>query len=180
MGLALILPRELDEREAGACLERILRDATGLPQQHRLFDGDHFECNLALEVRERPPKSLLASPWTRPSRVWASVTPIVLDRHFDAADKADREKQEANNIRNMCQRIGLPQPSEVHVHPVSRIRGVPHARNFPKLVRKRDGGRMRHTHALIVFAEPVEGPVLLGAGRFRGYGACRPIELEQC
>jgi len=179
MGLALILPRELDAREAGDCLERILRDARS-PQKHRLFDGDHFECNLALEVRERPPASLQASTWTRPSRAWASVTPIVLDRHFDAADRAYREEQEANNIRNMCQRIDLPQPSEVHVHPVSRIKGVPHARDFPQLVRKRDGGRLRHTHALIVFAEPVEGPVLLGAGRFRGYGACRPIELEQC
>jgi CRISPR-associated protein Csb2 len=31
------------------------------------------------------------------------------------------------------------------------------------------------THAVIRFSEPVEGPVILGAGRFVGLGLCRPI-----
>jgi CRISPR-associated protein Csb2 len=29
-------------------------------------------------------------------------------------------------------------------------------------------------HVAVEFATPVEGPVLLGAGRFRGYGLMRP------
>jgi CRISPR-associated protein Csb2 len=35
------------------------------------------------------------------------------------------------------------------------------------------------THAVIQFAEPVEGPVLLGAGRFLGLGLCRPLDVGQ-
>ena len=33
------------------------------------------------------------------------------------------------------------------------------------MTRKRDGGRQSHSHAVIVFDEPVAGPVLVGAGR---------------
>jgi CRISPR-associated protein Csb2 len=31
------------------------------------------------------------------------------------------------------------------------------------------------THAVIDFAEPVRGPVLIGAGRYNGFGVCRPL-----
>ena len=34
------------------------------------------------------------------------------------------------------------------------------------------------TMPVIVFEEPVRGPVLVGAGRFRGYGLCRPMDNE--
>ena len=36
-------------------------------------------------------------------------------------------------------------------------------------------GEILASNAVIVFDEPVRGPVLLGAGRFRGYGLRRPI-----
>ncbi|MDE2705779.1 MAG: type I-U CRISPR-associated protein Csb2, partial [Gemmatimonadota bacterium] len=83
MGLALVLPTGLDQQEAGHCLEPFLRDpTTGLPREHPLFDGQWFECAIELETRERPPKNLDPDTWTRESRVWASVTPVVLNRHF--------------------------------------------------------------------------------------------------
>jgi CRISPR-associated protein Csb2 len=31
---------------------------------------------------------------------------------------------------------------------------------------------------VLLFDEPVRGPVLIGAGRFRGYGVCRPVNAE--
>jgi CRISPR-associated protein Csb2 len=34
-------------------------------------------------------------------------------------------------------------------------------------------------HAQIEFAEPVRGPVLVGAGRYLGYGLCLPRELRE-
>lgn len=34
---------------------------------------------------------------------------------------------------------------------------------------------MHHAHAMIVFEQKVQGPVVVGAGRFRGYGFCRPL-----
>ena len=173
MGLALILPTGLDQQEAGHCLEPLLRDpATGLPREHPLFDGQWFECAIELETRERLPKNLDPDTWTRESRVWASVTPVVLNRHFDGKDKWERA---AESVKDMCGHIGLPRPCEVLLHPVSLVEGVPHAREYPQLTRKNNGGRRSHNHAVIVFDEPVRGPVLVGAGRFRGYGLCRPM-----
>ena len=174
MGLALILPRELDAQAAGRCLEPVLRYSdTGLPREHRLFSGDWFECAVELDTRERPPVNLYPPTWTTPSRVWASVTPVVLDRHFDGEDKWQRA---AESVKDMCEHIGLPRPRETLLHPVSPVEGAPHAREFPRLTRKHDGGRRSHGHAVVVFDEPVRGPVLIGAGRFRGYGLCRPME----
>ncbi len=174
MGLALVLPTGLDQQEAGHCLEPFLRDpATGLPREHRLFDGQWFECAVELESRERPPRNLDPATWTRVSRRWASVTPVVLNRHFDGKDKWERA---AESVKDMCGHIGLPRPREVLLHPVSLVEAVPHAREYPLLMRKNGGGRRSHSHAVIVFDEPVRGPVLVGAGRFRGYGLCRPMD----
>ena len=173
MGLALILPRAVPRRDAGVVLDSILHAAdTGLPRVHRLFDGQWLECTLVLDTRERAPANLDPPTWTTPSCAWASVTPVVLNRHFDGDDRWDRA---AESVKDACQHIGLPRPNEVLLHPVSPVEGVPHAREFPRLTRKRDRGRRRHAHAVIVFDEPVAGPVLLGAGRFRGYGLCRPV-----
>ena len=175
MGIGLALPRALQHQEVGRCLEPVFRDPeTGLPREDlRLFGTDWPTCGIELETRDRPPWNLMPDAWTRPSRAWASVTPVVLDRHFDGEDRFEKS---AESVKDACERIGLPRPSEVVLHPVSLVEGVPHARDFPQLTRKSDGGRLRHTHTVIIFSEAVIGPVLVGAGRFRGYGFCRPMD----
>ncbi len=177
MGMALVLPNELNPREAGRCLESILCNSeTGLPHKHQLFDGEWLECGVEQETRERPPLNLISETWTggsSGSRVWASVTPVVLNRHFAGDDKWDRAVE---NVKDSCEHIGLPRPRELMLHPVSLVEGVPHAREFPQMRRKRDGGKQYHSHAVIIFDQPVGGPVLIGAGRFRGYGLCRPLD----
>ena len=174
LGLALVLPGGLTPDAAGRCLEPILRDRDScLPQERRLFDGKWFECAVELETRERPPMNLGPDTWTAKSIAWASVTPVVLNRHFKGADKWERA---AESVKDACEHIGLPRPRDVLLHPVSLVEGVSHAREFPQLIRKHDRGRQSHSHAVLVFDEPVAGPVLIGAGRFRGYGLCRPME----
>ena len=174
MGLAVILPLDLVPEYAARALNPVLHDAeTGLPREHRLFDSRSFECAVTLDTREQPPTNLDRRTWTAASRTWASVTPVALNRHFDGADRWDRA---AENLQDACEHIGLPRPCEVVLQPVSMVEGVPHAREFPPLTRKSDGSRRVHTHALFVFDEPVSGPVLVGAGRFRGYGLCRPMD----
>ena len=178
MGLGLVVPRESDPQEVGRCLESILRDSnTGLPRDDlRLFDGESFDLGIELDSRDRPPRNLQHETWTQASRTWASVTPVVLDRHFDGEHKWERA---AESVKDSCANIGLPRPSEVLLHPVSLVEGVPHSREFPQLTRKRDGGRQMHTHAVVIFDGPVAGPVLIGAGRFRGYGLCRPMNQDR-
>ena len=173
MGVALALPRRIDPAETAHYLGSFIHDEHGLARRNRLFAGHWFECGIELETRETPPTNLRAEAWTRASRTWASVTPVVLDRHFDGKDKW---KHAAETMKDACERIGLPRPKEVLLHPVSLVEGVPHAREFPYLTRKRDGGRMHHSHAIFVFETKVIGPIVVGAGRFRGYGLCRPME----
>ena len=174
MGLGLVVPIELQLQEVGHCLEPVLRDPnTGLPREDlRLFDGKSLEMGVELCSREPPPWNLRHETWTHASRVWASVTPVVLNRHFDGDDRWDRA---AESVKDACSHIGLPRPLEVLLHPVSLVEGVPHSREFPQLTRKRDGGQQMHAHAVVVFDGPVAGPMLIGAGRFRGYGLCRPM-----
>lgn len=172
MGLALAIPKHLEASECSPILERWLWDEHGVPRRIRLFDGQWFECTAELDFRESPPRNLQSTTWIGPAREWASVSPIVLDRHFDGRRKWEKATE---TVKDSCERIGLPRPLEVRLHPVSMLEGVPKSNQFPSLSRKHDGGRMLHMHAIIVFEQKVQGPVVLGAGRFRGYGLCRPL-----
>lgn len=175
MGMGIALPRDLEPIEAGRVLEPWLRDAHGVPKSHILFNGKWFECQIRLKSHETPAVSLCSEIWTRRAATWGSVTPVVLDRHFDGKDKWERAVE---SVKDACVRIGLPRPSKVLLHPVSIFEGVPRSNEFPRLIRKKDGGRMHHTHAVVIFNEEIEGPVIIGAGRFRGYGVCRPLSQE--
>lgn len=110
-----------------------------------------------------------------PAACWATVTPIALDRHPKAKDPIEQQNELAHLIRQACAAIELPVPARVVPLPVSVFVGVPDAGRYPRLPRK-DGSKRRQTHALLWFSEPVVGPVLVGAGRFRGWGVCRPYQ----
>lgn len=176
LGLALALPSGLSPGEAGPVVGRWLQDAEGTPRTIRLFDGDWLECDAALVDSPSPPVNLLPETWIGPpSRVWATVTPIVFDRHHDGRN---RWEAAAETVGDACLRVGLPRPLTVDLTPVSPVSGTPASREFAPFPRKR-GGHLQHSHAVVEFAEPVQGPVLLGAGRFRGYGVLRPLSVEE-
>ena len=173
MGVALVLPKNLDPSEVDRILTPWLWNVeTGEVRQNMLFDGKWLECTAELETREAPPANLKIETWTASSCRWATVTPVVLDRHVDGPRKWELA---AESVKDSCERIGLPRPADVLLNPVSMIQGVPRSNEFPRLTRKKDGGRMHHAHAVILFDENVQGPIMVGAGRFRGYGLCRPL-----
>ena len=123
-------------------------------------------------------RTLQAWWWTgkeKGAQRWATVTPIALDRHPKAKDPIEQHDELAELIRGSCEAIDMPRPARVVPIPVSAFGGVPDAGRFPRLARK-DGSKRRQTHAMLWFDEPIIGPVLLGAGRFRGWGVCRPYE----
>ena len=109
------------------------------------------------------------------ARQWSTVTPVAFDRHPKSTARAARRAEVADMLRRSCVRVDLTEPREIIVTAVSAHPGVPPAHAFPRLHRK-DGSPRRHTHAILVFDEPVCGPILLGAGRYRGYGFCRPLD----
>jgi CRISPR-associated protein Csb2 len=113
------------------------------------------------------------------ARQWATVTPYVHDRHVKAKDKAAYQRELAEAVGESWARVRQSPDVrvEVVITPVSPYLGVPASHQFPRLARK-NGSECRHTHAILIFNCPVVGPVLLGAGRFRGYGLCRPLEAK--
>lgn len=198
MGMALVLPRELElgsrrARDPMACSVGPA-DAAAQAEEDELFralgrvriDGaEGLELKLllpgGLEWRLRrvaaPDKaSLRPERYARPSRLWGSVTPIALDRHPKA------EGDVAEIIKDACERIGLPRPVEVVPAKHSAFTGTHPARpkaGAPEWTRWRLPGALkgrRLTHATIRFADSVAGPVMLGAGRFAGLGLCLGLD----
>lgn len=170
LGMGLALPADLardDRREALRAIAAV----------RELKLGPLGVWRVEPVTASQPPASLKPETWTawpNGTTHWCTVTPVVLDRHPKAKDKAQYQQEAAASISEGCIRIGLPKPREVIVTQVSAHLGVPPSFEFPRLKRK-DGSERRHTHAILVFDEPVCGPVLVGAGRFRGYGFCRAL-----
>ncbi len=170
LGLAAALPAGLapeDRRQVLRILARV----------NELRLGPLGVWRLERETMARPPWNLRPEAWTaHPGGAphWSTVTPVAFDRHPKAKDRAAHQREVAEMIAAACTAVGLPRPREVVVTPVSAHLGVPPAFEFPRL-RRKDGSDRRHAHAILVFDEPVRGPVLIGAGRYRGYGVCRPM-----
>jgi CRISPR-associated protein Csb2 len=133
--------------------------------------------SLRPEERDTPPWNLTPEAWTggrSGCRAWGTVTPIVFDRHPKAKSRADYRREVAAMVHRACERVGLPAPIRVTLTAVAPHWGAPASRDFPRL-RRKDGSERRHTHAMLLFEGPVQGPIVLGAGRYRGYGLCRPL-----
>ena len=124
-------------------------------------------------------RSLSPGVYLEPSRCWASVTPIVLERHLKG--KGYGELQEL--VVSACEKAGLPRPKpdRIHVGKHAAVEGVPAARPLarePQWMRWRIPPALASrplAHAVIDFGEDVPGPVLIGAGRFIGLGFCRGL-----
>jgi CRISPR-associated protein Csb2 len=172
--MALAVPRGVPP--AGVSTVLVSLFGAGKKGLH-LYRERLFDWRLELEQREEPPVSLRASTWCgysdQGAERWSTVTPVVLDRF--PKNIADAEAA----LRLACTRSGLPEPCEVVTHAVSRFAGVPAAGDYAPVTFHSGAPRRWHTHATLVFDRPVVGPVLLGAGRYRGYGLCRPLEARR-
>ena len=122
-------------------------------------------------------RSLSTEPYLGRSRTWASVTPIVLERHLKSRDEAEVREL----VASACENAGLPRPhpKRIRAGKHSAIEGMPPARPLagePPWTRwkaPRSLASRQLVHAVIDFEREVPGPVLLGAGRFTGLGLCR-------
>ncbi|MCG8651530.1 MAG: type I-U CRISPR-associated protein Csb2, partial [Pirellulales bacterium] len=182
LGLAMVLPRDLSDEDKSEELADLLVDESLEPRPYNLTLGNNGVWQLKREERTTPPQALIPETWTRPSHVWATVTPIVLDRH----PKTDRLKDIAGwrsevstIVCRSCQHIGLPNPTTIQIEKHAFLKGVPSSRpgrtGFPLMSHSDGKTRRIQTHAILTFDTPVQGPVILGAGRFRGYGFCKPV-----
>ncbi len=175
LGVAIAVPRDVPPEEQKD-LGRVLFDKNGEPAQLNLVMGRTGAWTIELCDGDEPREALQASTWigkrgtanaTAAAKCWATVTPIVLDRYPKSPLEAEA------TVAASCQRIGLPRPNKVVVSSCSLFAGVPPAGRFAPIISKKNSSRY-HVHAVLQFGETVTGPVLLGAGRYRGYGLCRP------
>jgi len=186
LGLALAFPRDVSPEDRAAQLRRVFFDTTGLEKAVELTLGRNLDnWLLSREQRSAPPIALRSQTWTEPSTVWASVTPVVLDRHPkhdpSSAKGSEREawrREVADSIIASCERIGLPAPVSIDIDKTSWHRGAPRARPGPggmPWLPTKTGNTKQQVHVLMEFDREVQGPVLIGAGRYRGYGLCKPL-----
>lgn len=170
LGVGAFLPKDI----SFDCRRDVLR---ALARVRKLKLGRLGVWKLETVTEAHPSWSLSARAWTAQPKgalEWATVTPIAFDRHPKVKGKAAYRAAVVEMIKQCAARIGLPRPRHVVVTSVSVHSGVPPNHAFPGLHRK-DGSSRRHTHAILLFDNPVRGPILLGAGRYRGYGYCRPL-----
>jgi CRISPR-associated protein Csb2 len=202
LGVGLVFPRGVSRAERGRALSRFMIMEQGEPRDIPLTLGrlgvwtvrkrDWMEHRQALQ-----PETWTAHP--KGATTWATVTPVVLDRFPKCDPFKEREAWEAEvagMIATSCERLGLPTPVEVAVGTTSWHRGSPRATvkrrplrghpeiaareaalgdGFPPYLTKGGNGPRPQLHVILRFEKPVVGPILLCAGRFLGYGLCKPL-----
>lgn len=180
MGVGIVLPRSVSHRDCAKVLAPILFDEkTNQPRPRDLTMGRAGVWKVVRDTSMSPRLTLRTQTYTSPSRTWASVTPVLLDSMPKGIEEPVlwREKV-ARIVSDSCRNIGLPEPVAVRIEKTPFFRGslraMPAQGGFPRL--RNDKFQV---HVLIEFDRLVQGPVLLGAGRFRGYGLMRPWESKE-
>lgn len=184
LGVAVIVPNAVsaDERQA------VYRALSAWRKNARAEYGGELPILLGragilrLEIVEDEPVQMNLKPrtWCERSRIWSSVTPVALDRNPGELRSANPEKEAAAyadaeaTIATACGHIGLPRPVRVTATPSAPFAGGDKARAFPPYAPGRPPTQRVLIHATIEFEQAVEGPILLGAGRYLGLGLFRP------
>lgn len=164
LGAAAVLPRATEPKQRQLCLnvlEKVRHINLGQLGQVFLEPVNVFERR----------KALLPTTWTEAAERWASVTPVVLGKY----PKELFSDESCRIIEEACEIAGLPRPVSIEVGPMPWVTGSLPAARFPAYPSRPGKPRRAHLHVRLVFDRPIEGPVLVGAGRYLGYGLFRQV-----
>jgi len=190
LGVALVLPRAANEGDrrdvfrAVAAWEGASRVEDEEIPVVSLHLGEAGHLLLQRVDWDSVASTLTAPVWCRPSQVWSSVTPVALDHNpGDLRSRDPKTVSEAVAAARLtlvkaCERIGLPAPASVEILPAAPWAQAAKARQYPRFPASPDRIQRVLTHARLIFDVPVEGPVVLGAGRYMGLGLFRPERAE--
>jgi CRISPR-associated protein Csb2 len=157
VGIGVALPRKMDLTH----YQQVLSGISRISDLH-LPDGRTAKL-FPIKLSEKTPVALKNQTWIRPSTVWSTVTPVVLDR----PPKRLTEKRLARALEQSLGFAGYPKPDTIEVSAFSRFKGAPPAFRI-------SADKPRY-HATIRFNEPVTGPVIAGRLRYFGVGLFRPL-----
>jgi CRISPR-associated protein Csb2 len=182
MGLGLAVPRDCGEsRDRDAEIKRLrplLFEDDDTPRTFELWrklrGRTLWEWRIQREVDGASGSmTLRRETWIGPSQEWASVTPVVLHHYPNRAKTGDIERI----VRAAFRSALLPEPAELSIGSQSAHRGAGHVRSMPEYD---EGGAdlcRYQVHVTARFPKKVLGPVLVGRGRYRGYGLFRPLSF---
>jgi CRISPR-associated protein Csb2 len=165
MGFALWLPHAPIGVKAD--LEIALSDFSTL-KLGRLGQWDVKYVSPPMIAREA--KSLNPAVYAEAHDTWASVTPVIFGHH-PKKSQIGPGKDGGRVVAELCERIGLPKPIETRLGAASAFRGAAAASAVAPPAKY---DRLFRAHVQLRWAEPVRGPVMMGAGLFGGFGLCRP------
>jgi CRISPR-associated protein Csb2 len=158
-GIALWMPpgTTADERRTAAAAARSVRRLNGRGLDIALATAGETP-------GERPLLALAPGHWEGPARCWATVFPAVHER---------RVPLDIEEAARWCEHAGLPTPDAVLDSRVPFVHGASDL--APPEVHTSAHAPRRYSHVALRFAQPVRGPVAVGAGRQRGMGLCIPV-----
>lgn len=122
----------------------------------------------AVTVRETFGGPWASSPgrWRGPSSRWVTAFPAIHERHGPLT---------LAEVARWCRHAGLPAPVAFRATRGPLVRGA--ADLAPVEVNRPGRGAGRpYSHIELLFDRPVTGPVVVGAGRQRGFGLCVPVK----
>ena len=113
--------------------------------------------------REDEPRPVAANPdrWCGSSRRWATPFPAIHER---------RGRLDLAEVARWCEHAGLPAPIAFRSTRGPLVRGAVDL--APAEVNLPGKPGLPYSHLELLFEKPVVGPVVIGAGRQRGFGLC--------
>ena len=152
LGAAIAIPRDITSDQRTKYLGNLLVDKFG-----RLVERQ-ITSLVSVRLADSGRVTLDSRTWVEPGDTWTTVTPIAMHRW----PKGDEEAV----LADACRHAGFPEPVQMRLTSVSPIVGVPHVASFLNQQHR----KRFLTHATIRWSKPVAGPVVIGAGRYSGYG----------
>ena len=156
-GLALLLPVTATYHQDRTLIAQVLTH----PDLQEFALGP---TRVFLQLHEtRQLRATREAPYTEPSRLWATVSPVMIDRF------PTRHESLESILSLMLEREGFPlRDADIRYHAEAFVAGVPPVFQF----------RHRHSnyhkrpsfHMRLELAQPVPGPVTLGTTRYLGLG----------
>lgn len=158
-GLALALPVSADAATVAAASDALAR-------VHVITLGSGMR-PLRLATEPGTTAALRPERWCGPARLFATTTPVILDRFPRRALTVEE------SLRHSLANAGFPTPSSVEVLAGPAVRGG-------VLVGDLTGDLPpgKRVHARVGFDRPVRGPLVAGRGRFRGIGLFVPLHVD--
>ena len=156
-GLALWLPPGCD-----AVTHQRTRDSAFAV---RRLTGRGLDVPVSPRDNEKRPMAANPVRWTQSSRCWATAFPALHER---------RGRLDLAEVSRWCEHAGLPAPVRFRSARSPLVRGA--ANLAPVEVNRPGRPGLPYSHVRLWFAEPVAGPIAIGAGRQRGLGLCVPVD----